>query len=71
MPEYLVGCRRLAPGDGYLEALQQENSSWSFDSIVVITETGIETAKGSEDFDIIVCSSGFDVSLKPLWNVVV
>lgn len=25
IPKYDIGCRRLSPGDGYLEALQQPN----------------------------------------------
>jgi cation diffusion facilitator CzcD-associated flavoprotein CzcO len=71
VPDYPVGCRRLTPGNGYLEALQQDNAGWDFDLIIRITEHGIETSKGIEEFDIIVCASGFDVSFKPLWNVVV
>jgi hypothetical protein len=26
IPEYEIGCRRLSPGDGYLEAMQEGNA---------------------------------------------
>lgn len=46
IPKYEIGCRRLSPGDGYLEALQADNAEIRFDSIQRITETGIQTDKG-------------------------
>lgn len=70
IPEWKVGCRRLTPGDGYLEALQEPNVSIEFSEIQEVTETGIVTATGTEDFDIIVCATGFDVSFSPFWELV-
>ncbi|KAK4990721.1 hypothetical protein LTR66_006724 [Elasticomyces elasticus] len=70
IPEWRVGCRRLTPGDGYLEALQEKNVSMQFNEIVEITPNGIRTQDGVEDFDIIVCATGFDVSFSPYWNLV-
>jgi cation diffusion facilitator CzcD-associated flavoprotein CzcO len=70
IPKWSVGCRRLTPGDGYLEALRKKNVSPCFDRIVKVTETGIETEKGHEDFDMIICATGFDVSFHPFWKLV-
>jgi cation diffusion facilitator CzcD-associated flavoprotein CzcO len=70
IPEWRVGCRRLTPGDGYLEALQEKNVSLNYNEILEITPSGIRTQAGHEEFDIIVCATGFDVSFSPYWNLV-
>lgn len=71
IPEWGVGCRRLTPGDGYLEALREENVSVQFNDIAEITPNGIRTVDGEEEgFDIIVCATGFDVSFTPYWDLV-
>lgn len=70
VPDWKVGCRRLTPGDGYLEAIQEPNTRCDSDPIIRITENGIETSKGLEEFDIIVAATGFDVSFKPHWKLV-
>ncbi|KAF5584814.1 monooxygenase [Fusarium pseudocircinatum] len=69
IPDYEYGCRRPTPGDGYLEALRQENTRISFDPIVQITESGIQTTEDYTDFDIIVCATGFDASFRRSWTV--
>lgn len=70
IPEWKVGCRRLTPGDGYLEALQEKNTIACFKPILRFTEKGIETQDGEEEFDLIVCATGFDVSFCPYWKLV-
>ncbi|CAK7206200.1 hypothetical protein SEUCBS139899_008986 [Sporothrix eucalyptigena] len=71
IPEWAVGCRRLTPGDGYLEALQAPNAAIEFSPIARVTPKGIETADGRvEELDIIVCATGFDVSFAPYWDVI-
>jgi cation diffusion facilitator CzcD-associated flavoprotein CzcO len=70
IPEWRVGCRRLTPGDGYLEALQEKNVSLNYNEILEMTSSGIRTQAGHEEFDIIVCATGFDVSFTPYWNLV-
>ncbi|KAB5576482.1 hypothetical protein GE09DRAFT_1053840 [Coniochaeta sp. 2T2.1] len=70
VPEWKVGCRRLTPGDGFLEALQEPNTRCDFDPIIRVTEEGIETAKGVEEFDIIIAATGFDVSFKPSFELI-
>ncbi|KAF5722437.1 monooxygenase [Fusarium mundagurra] len=69
IPDYEYGCRRPTPGDGYLEALRQENTRVTFDPIVRITESGIQTTQDYTDFDIIVCATGFDASFRRSWTV--
>ncbi|KAK2930239.1 hypothetical protein FoTM2_010580 [Fusarium oxysporum f. sp. vasinfectum] len=68
IPDYEYGCRRPTPGDGYLEALRQENTRVTFDPIVQITESGIQTTQDHTDFDIIVCATGFDASFRRSWT---
>ncbi|KAF5584457.1 uncharacterized protein FSUBG_12771 [Fusarium subglutinans] len=69
IPDYEYGCRRPTPGDGYLEALRHENTRVTFDPIVQITESGIQTTQDYTDFDIIVCATGFDASFRRSWTV--
>ncbi|OOQ89761.1 putative flavin-binding monooxygenase [Penicillium brasilianum] len=71
IPKFEVGCRRLTPGEGYLEALQKSNVKIRFDPIDRVQEDGIKTLAGDFDsFDIIVCATGFDVSFRPSWKMV-
>ncbi|KAL2843694.1 hypothetical protein BJY01DRAFT_235534 [Aspergillus pseudoustus] len=70
VPKFNVGCRRLTPGTGYLEALQAHNSRVMWSPIVRVTEKGILTEQGEEEFDLIVTATGFDVSFRPSWNLV-
>lgn len=70
IPEWSVGCRRLTPGEGYLEALQEKNCSHTWSHIKTITEKGILTEDGKEcEFDAIVCATGFDVCYAPRWKM--
>ncbi|KAK7430518.1 hypothetical protein QQZ08_003037 [Neonectria magnoliae] len=68
IPDWDVGCRRLTPGDGYLEALQASNVALEFAAIEKITDKGVVTANGLEEVDIVVCATGFDVSFVPQWE---
>ncbi|EAW07003.1 flavin-containing monooxygenase [Aspergillus clavatus NRRL 1] len=70
IPKYEIGCRRLSPGDGYLEALQADNADICFSGIQRITGTGIETEAGVEEFDLIVCATGFNTTFIPAWELV-
>ena len=75
-PTWVVGCRRLTPGDGYIEALKQDNVRPEWAPIDRITEKGIlrtatEDGPAQEDeFDLIVCATGFDTSFIPNWKQV-
>lgn len=71
IPKWAPGCRRLSPGDGYLEALVQPNVRPCFSSITKVIPSGLVTADGeSHSFDILVCATGFDVSWKPSFAVI-
>lgn len=70
IPKWKLGCRRLTPGDGYLEALQEPNVTMEMSPIQKITDKGIVSAASTEEFDIIVCATGFDVSFSPFWDLV-
>ncbi|KAF2166698.1 hypothetical protein M409DRAFT_66316 [Zasmidium cellare ATCC 36951] len=64
--DYAVGCRRPTPGNGYLEALCEDNVNVVSTGIEEINATGIKTTDGVQhDVDMIVCGTGFDVSWRP------
>lgn len=69
--DFAVGCRRPTPGNGYLEALCEDNVEVISTSIAEITPSGIKTADGVEhEFDVIACATGFDVSWKPAYPTI-
>ncbi|CCT66582.1 related to monooxigenase [Fusarium fujikuroi] len=70
IPTFQVGCRRLSPGENYLQALQQDNVTLQNEAIQEIVEGGIRSLTKTEEFDIIVCATGFDVSFVPGFKVV-
>jgi cation diffusion facilitator CzcD-associated flavoprotein CzcO len=66
IPTWPVGCRRLTPGDGYLEALVQPNTECIFSDISLVDAAGIVTQDGARhDVDVIVCATGFDMAWTP------
>lgn len=70
IPEWSPGCRRLTPGEGYLEALREPNVTCVFSDIVKITPTGIVTADNAEhNVDILVCATGFHIGYLPHFRV--
>ncbi|CAF3645406.1 unnamed protein product [Fusarium graminearum] len=72
-PDFGVGCRRLTPGPGYLEALIQPNVDFITTNIDSINEKGIKLT-GDEgrqvDIDVLVCATGFDTSFTPPFPVI-
>ncbi|ORY90734.1 hypothetical protein BCR35DRAFT_323518 [Leucosporidium creatinivorum] len=71
IPDWHVGCRRLTPGVGYLEALCEDNVSVVTSSIQRVVAEGIITADGVlHPLDVLVCATGFDVSTRPHFDVV-
>lgn len=71
IPKWELGCRRVTPGDGYLESFLRPNVHLTNSPIVKIDETGIVTEDGKhQDFDVIVCATGFDISQIPPYPVV-
>ncbi|OQU98935.1 hypothetical protein CLAIMM_04644 [Cladophialophora immunda] len=71
IPKWLPGCRRLTPGDGYLEALTQPNVECIFQGCSHITSDAIVDDSGvSHKIDILVCATGFDVPYKPAFALI-
>lgn len=70
IPSWSPGCRRLTPGEGYLEALTKENVEVLWGEIGSITEKGILTSSGREiEVDILACATGFDVQYLPHFKI--
>lgn len=66
----ITGCRRLTPGDGYLEALTKSNVTPVFDEITEIDATGLKTADGTHHpVDVLICATGFDVRFIPSFSL--
>ncbi|KAL2801096.1 hypothetical protein BJX66DRAFT_321046 [Aspergillus keveii] len=84
IPDFPVGCRRLTPGPGFLEALTQEHVNIHWDAIERVNEKGIVTRsitnpKEKDDsplnisineYDVIVCATGFDTSFRPSFPII-
>lgn len=71
IPKWEVGCRRVTPGPGYLEAMTKPNCDLTKSAIVKITENAIHTDDGNVfECDVIVCATGFDVSHRPKFALI-
>jgi hydroxyversicolorone monooxygenase len=69
-PKFDVGCRRVTPGDPYMQAIQKENVDVHFTAVNRITENGLVGEDGIErKVDTIVCATGFDVTYKPRFPI--
>ncbi|KAL3297267.1 FAD/NAD(P)-binding domain-containing protein [Colletotrichum asianum] len=70
IPDFSVGCRRLTPGPGYLEALTADNVTYIRDHIAKFTETGIRTVDGTHrEVDAVICSTGHDITFSTKFPV--
>ncbi|CAK7228646.1 hypothetical protein SEUCBS140593_006984 [Sporothrix eucalyptigena] len=74
IPDWAFGCRRMTPGEGYLEALQKDNVAVVVGNVARITTTGCvsQTAGGLEQehaLDVLICATGFDVSFRPRFPI--
>lgn len=66
VPDFSPNCRRLTPGPGYLEAIDQENVDYIRTPIKRFTATGIETEDGVErNVDAVFCATGSKQDLVP------
>ena len=71
IPKWSPGCRRISPGDGYLEALVKENVQPVFSNIVKIVPEGIVTEDDAvHKLDVLVCATGFQVAFRPAFTVI-
>ena len=70
-PSFAVGCRRLTPGPGYLEALVEDNVSFISTAISHISPSGVHLIDGTHiPLDVLVCATGFDTGGLPPFAVV-
>ncbi|KKA24407.1 Cyclohexanone monooxygenase [Rasamsonia emersonii CBS 393.64] len=61
VPDFAVGCRRLTPGPGYLEALVEKNVAFIPTRIREVVHDGIVTEDGKKrEVDMIICATGYD-----------
>ncbi|KAH6984737.1 hypothetical protein BKA56DRAFT_481176 [Ilyonectria sp. MPI-CAGE-AT-0026] len=71
MPEFGLGCRRLTPGPGYLEAMTQDNVELIKTGIASINKKGLKLQDGRQvDVDVLACATGFTTTSIPPFKVV-
>ncbi|KAK4043690.1 hypothetical protein C8A01DRAFT_32219 [Parachaetomium inaequale] len=71
IPDYPLGCRRMTPGHGYLQALTKPNVEVRRSEIKRFFTEGIELASGEVlKVDAVVCATGFDTSFCPRFPLV-
>lgn len=59
LPDFPAGCRRIAPGDPFMEAIQRDNVDVHFTHATKVTPDGVIGADGVEKkCDTIVCATG-------------
>lgn len=71
IPEWSLGCRRITPGEGYLESFLRPNVQLVMSSVKAMTDDSCITEDGrSFKVDVVACATGFDVSNKPQWRMI-
>lgn len=71
IPKWGVGCRRITPGVGYLDALVDEKTQVVPCGVKEITEKGCVSDDGEEyPVDVIICATGFDTSYLPRFPII-
>lgn len=70
-PKWSVGCRRLTPGQNFLESLVKQNVEVVSDEIDHVDADGLVTTDGRKlSVDAIVCATGFDTTYRPRFKLV-
>lgn len=69
-PTFGIGCRRITPGAGYLEALCEDNVRLFSGDIESISTSGLTVSGNHVDTDVLVCATGFSTSAIPAFTVV-
>lgn len=69
IPKWTLGCRRLTPGEGYLESFLLPHVRLTNSPVKRLTPAAIETEQESIEIDVLVCATGFDVSNIPFFPV--
>ncbi|KAK2469129.1 hypothetical protein H9L39_19227 [Fusarium oxysporum f. sp. albedinis] len=69
-PEFGLGCRRLSPGNEYMEAFTKGNVQLVKSSVTGFTKNGLLDDQGNEHkADVIICATGFDTTFTPSFGV--
>ncbi|ORY17468.1 hypothetical protein BCR34DRAFT_621904 [Clohesyomyces aquaticus] len=70
IPSWPPGCRRITPGDGYLEALVQPNVTTVHNELAKVVPEGVVDDSGKlHKTDILVCATGFNLAFAPPFEV--
>jgi hypothetical protein len=68
---FIRRCRRVAPGNGYLEALCDEKVEIIWGEIDSFTESGIKSPDGNvRGVDTIICATGFNMNFSPRFPII-
>lgn len=59
LPKYKIGCKRVIISDDYLPVFLRDNVKLETGTIDKITEKGIQTEGKEEEYDLIICATGF------------
>lgn len=71
IPSFPPGCKRLTPGDGYLEALVQPNTTCVHKEIAEVVPEGLVDADGElHQVDVLICATGFNIAFSPPFTVI-
>ncbi|OTA97918.1 hypothetical protein M434DRAFT_91250 [Hypoxylon sp. CO27-5] len=71
IPKFPLGCRRITPAPGYLEALRAPNTEVITEGIAEVVPEGIRLESGEIiKLDAIICATGFDNSFSPRFPIV-
>ncbi|BDD60089.1 hypothetical protein MPDQ_005400 [Monascus purpureus] len=71
IPNFALGCRRLTPDIGYLEALGEPSVTTVYGEITKMTPKGVVTDSSKEyKLDGLVCAAGFDTTFKPRFPLI-
>jgi hypothetical protein len=66
IPEYPLGCRRMTPAPGYLEAMRHPRVRVVTDKITKFVDKGVELGTGEVlEVDVVMCATGYDASFIP------
>jgi cation diffusion facilitator CzcD-associated flavoprotein CzcO len=71
IPTWSPGCRRISPGNGFLEALVQPNVEPIYGDPAKIVPEGIISEDGQlHKIDILVCATGYNAAFRPPFSII-
>lgn len=71
IPKFELGCRRVTPGGGYLEALAAPNSTVVTSGIQRVVANGVVDNEGNlHEVGVLICATGYDTTFVPRTPIV-